>query len=207
MNLIKKSGINLVKGSTISLEKKGRPITKVMVGINWGSIEQKLWGLTLQRTPVDLDSSVVMIGNHSLIDNVYYRKLRSSDGAVSHSGDDRAGDTYGDDGSDNETITVDMKLLNPMVDQVVFYLNSFKQQDFATIPYAKIRIIDATDSTQLEELASFNVATDKTFKGYVSMVMGKFSRTNAGWEFKTVGEPIKAKNIGECVRDICDTYA
>jgi tellurium resistance protein TerZ len=207
MNLIKKSGINLTKGSTISLEKKGRAITQVMVGINWGSIPKQIWGITYTQAAVDLDSSVAMVGKgKTLIDNVYYRKLRSTDGAVVHSGDDRHGDTDGDDGSDNETIRVNMKALNPDVDQIVFYLNSFENQDFATIPYAKIRIIDATDPNNLEELATFNVATDITFKGYVSMVMGKFVRTNSGWDFKTVGEPIRAKNINECVRDICSEY-
>jgi tellurium resistance protein TerZ len=147
-----------------------------------------------------------MVSQKKLIDNVYYRKLRSNDGAVKHSGDDRVGDQYGDDGTDNETIHVNLRTLNPEVDQVVFYLNSFEQQDFETIPYAKIRIIDATDPDALEELATFNVATDKTFRGYVSMVLGKFVRTASGWEFRSVGEPIHARNINECVRDICAAY-
>jgi tellurium resistance protein TerZ len=206
MNFVKKSGINLKKGSSISLEKKGRTISRVMVGINWGTIKHQLFGLTLGSSAVDLDSSVAVISERRVIDNVYYRKLRSNDGAVLHSGDDRVGDRYGDDGADNETIHVDFKTLNPAVDQVVFYLNSFENQDFETIPYAKIRVIDATDPHDLEELATFNLATDKTFKGYVSMVLGKFVRTNSGWDFKTVGEPIRARNINECIRDIATAY-
>jgi tellurium resistance protein TerZ len=206
VTLIKKSGINLTKGSTISLEKKGKVITNVMVGINWGSIKQQLFGFTIGNTAVDLDSSVATISGKRLIDNVYYRKLRSDDGAIRHSGDDRVGDKNGDDGSDNETIHVNLRTLRPDVDQVIFYLNSFQQQDFETIPYAKIRVIDASDPHNLEELATFNVATDKTFKGYVSMVLGKFVRNNSGWDFKAVGEPIGAKNIAECVQDICRQY-
>lgn len=206
MNLIKKSGINLAKGSSISLEKKGRVLSQVMVGINWGTIRHQLWGITFSSTAVDLDSSVAMVSGKRVIDNVYYKKLRSTDGAIRHSGDDRVGDRYGDDGSDNETIHVNLRTLNPEVDQVVFYLNSFEQQDFETIPYAKIRIIDSTNPSDLEELATFNVATDKTFKGYVSMVLGKLVRTNSGWDFKSVGEPIRARNIPECIRDISAAY-
>lgn len=206
MNSIKKSGINLTKGSTISLEKKGRPITHVLVGINWGSIDREFLGIRFGQTAVDLDSSVAMFSQKELLDNVYYRKLRSTDGAVVHSGDDRFGDVDGDDGCDNETIRVNMKMLNPDIDQIVFYLNSFERQDFAIIPYAKIRIIDATDPSRLEELATFNVATDKTFKGFVSMVMGKFIRTHAGWDFKAVGDPIKARTISECLQDITVAY-
>jgi tellurium resistance protein TerZ len=206
MNLIKKSGINLTKGSSISLEKKGRAISQVMVGINWGTIQRQLWGITYYSSAVDLDSSVAMISDRKLVDNVYYKKLKSSCGAVRHSGDDRVGDAGGDDGRDNETIFVDLRKINPIVDQVVFYLNSFEQQDFASIPYAKIRVIDATNPNDLEELATFNVATDRSYKGYVSMVLGKFVRTNSGWEFKSVGDPIDARDIAGCVKEICAVY-
>ncbi len=206
MNLIKKSGINLKKGSSISLEKKGRAISQIRVGINWGVIKHQLWGITYNTTAVDLDSSVAMFSNKKLVDNVYYRKLKSSDGAVCHSGDDRVGDRYGDDGADNETIHVNLRMMDASVDQVVFYLNSYAQQDFETIPYANISIIDATDPNNLEELASFKVSMDKTFKGYVSMVLGKFVQTNSGWNFISVGEPIKARNIKECIHDICAQY-
>lgn len=206
MNLIKRSGINLTKGSSISLEKRGRAISQIRVGINWGSIKHQLWGITYNTTAVDLDSSVALFSDKKLVDNVYFRKLVSSDGSVRHSGDDRVGDRNGDDGQDNETIHVNLRLLDPTVDQIVFYLNSYAQQDFETIPYANISIVDATDAYGLEELASFKVSMDKTFKGYVSLVMGKFIRTNSGWEFKSVGEPIKARNIKECIQDISLQY-
>lgn len=202
MNLVKKSGINLAKGSSISLEKKGRAIQQVQVGINWGSIQNQFLGVTYSTTAVDLDSSVAMFSNRKLFDNVYFRKLVSSDGAVRHSGDDRIGDRNGDDGRDNETISVNLQALDPSVDQVVFYLNSYEQQDFETIPYANIRVIDATHPLALEELAGFRVSMDKTFKGFVSMVLGKFVRTSSGWDFQSVGEPIRARNIKECIEDI-----
>lgn len=206
MNLIKRSGINLKKGSSISLEKKGRAIAKVRVGINWGVIKHQLWGITYNTTAVDLDSSVAMFSRRQLVDNVYYRKLVSSDGAVRHSGDDRVGDRWGDDGADNETIHVNLRAMDQSIDQVVFYLNSYEQQDFETIPYANISIVDSTDTHALEELATFRVSMDKTFKGYVSMVLGKLVQTNAGWDFQSVGEPIGAKNIRECINDIRAQY-
>lgn len=206
MNLIKKSGINLKKGSSISLEKKGRAISRVKVGINWGVIKHQLWGITYHTTAVDLDSSVVMFSNKNVVDNVYYNKLVSNDKSVRHSGDDRVGDRDGDDRTDNETIHVDLRTLDPSIDQVVFYLNSYEQQDFETIPYATISIVDTTTEHAQEELASFQVAIDKTFKGYVSMVLGKLVQTNSGWNFHTVGEPIRARNIKECIRDISREY-
>lgn len=75
MNLIKRNGISLVKGSSISLEKKGRAISQVKVGINWGSIKNQFFGITFNTTAVDLDSSVALFSKKQLVDNVYYHKL------------------------------------------------------------------------------------------------------------------------------------
>src|ERR1700748_979601 len=100
--------INLEKGQKISLEKKdGSKLKNVCVGINWGAIEKK--GLfSTKKEAVDLDASCALYNeNKQLLDVVYFRNLRSKDGAVQHSGDDLTGDIDGDDGLDNEVITVD----------------------------------------------------------------------------------------------------
>ncbi len=47
----------------------------------------------------------------------------------------------GDDGRDNETIHVNLPLLDPAIDQNCFYLNLYAQQDFETIPYANISTV------------------------------------------------------------------
>ena len=51
----------------------------------------------------------------------WFRHLASNDGAIKHGGDDRTGDTDGDDGLDNEVITVDLTKLNPKTDQIALY--------------------------------------------------------------------------------------
>jgi stress response protein SCP2 len=51
---------------------------------------------------------------------------------TSISGDDLTGDIGGDDALDNKIISVHLDRLDPQADQVVFVLNSFKGQDFAT---------------------------------------------------------------------------
>lgn len=42
------------------------------------------------------------------------------------------------------TVYVNFQTLDSRVDQVVFYLNSYEQQDFETIPYANIRVMQQT---------------------------------------------------------------
>ena len=73
-------------------------------------------------------------------------KLQSSDGALRHTGDDLKGDVGGDDGLDNEIITVDLSRISPNVSQIFFFLNNVGKEDFAQIPYSKIRMYEGTPS-------------------------------------------------------------
>src|SRR4030095_5534735 len=102
----------------------------ICVGINWGAIEKKgLFGT--KKEPVDLDGSCcVYDSNKNLLDTVSFQKLKSSCMAIIHSGDDLTGDLNGDDGLDNEVITLDFGRLNPSAHHVAFFINSFRGQDF-----------------------------------------------------------------------------
>ncbi len=57
---------------------------------------------------------------------IYFGNLRSRNGSVKHSGDDLTGDVNGDDGLDNEVITVDFSQLEPNVEHVAMVLNSYR---------------------------------------------------------------------------------
>lgn len=208
IKLDKKTGINLKKGSSISLEKKGTPLEKVCIGLNWGMIKTKmLFGLVSSSDSVDLDGSVSLFdegGNE--LDMVYFRKLRSDDGAITHSGDDRSGDVGGDDGLDNEIIEINLKRVSPRATKIFFYLNSYKKQDFADIPYSKIRIFEGDKRHVSEVLATFNLSAEPAYAGHVSMIMGMLERTDAGWKFHSIGEPIAAEDIDATVSHIQSKY-
>jgi tellurium resistance protein TerZ len=189
IELNKKTGINLSKGTKISLEKAGKTLEKIQIGLNWGKIKTSaLWGLIASETSVDLDGSVAVFDeNNNILEIIYYGRKYSQDGAVRHSGDDLVGDSVNDD-IDNEVIEVNLKKLAPNAQTLFFFLTSYKKQDFATIPYANIRIFDLT--TQQEILATYNVASESNFAGYIAMVMGKVVRVGNGWQFTAIGEPL-----------------
>ncbi len=125
--------IRLEKGQRINLEKSnGSKLTDFCVGCNWGAIVSGGFlgfGKTVQD--VDLDLSCVMVdANGNLVDHIYsplYKheflarygmppgKIDSNERALHHSGDDLKGDQAGDDGLDNEIITVDLNRVNPNV--------------------------------------------------------------------------------------------
>ena len=208
ISLNKKTGINLKKGSSISLEKQGKLLEKVCIGLNWGAIQKKaLFGLVKTAHSVDLDGSVTLFdkdGND--LDTVYYSKLKSNDGAINHSGDDVRGDAGGDDGIDNEIIEINLTKVAPEVEQIVFYLNSYNGQDFGDIPYSKIRIFEGNRHKVDDVFATFNLSADASFAGNVSMVMGKLIRTRSNWKFEAIGDAIPTKKIQDTIPYIKDNY-
>ncbi|MBZ4041418.1 TerD family protein [Flavobacterium hibisci] len=192
--------INLEKGQRINLEKSnGTKLQNICVGVNWGAIEKKGFFGT-KKEAVDLDASCAVYDdkkNH--IDSVNFRKLISNDRAIKHSGDDLTGDLNGDDGLDNEVITLDFSQLTPAANHVAFFINSFRGQDFKDIPFASIRIYEGTPTKVTQEFARFDIANDATFAGNVSMVLGVFYKRNDEWKFSAVGVPTNDKKLEQTI--------
>ena len=201
--------INLQKGQRVNLEKSnGSKLQSICVGINWGAIEKKgLFGIGKTKEAVDLDASCILYDDSKkVLDIIYFGNLRSKESAVLHSGDDLTGDMGGDDGLDNEVITVHLPMLNPQVGFVAFVLNSFKGQDFGTIPFASIRIYEGTPKRVNEVFATYDIANGTGFAGHVSMVLGVFYKKNGDWKFNAIGEPTKDKKLEETINTVTNKY-
>lgn len=199
--------INLQKGQRINLEKSnGSKLQNICVGVNWGAIEKKsLFGTS--KEAVDLDASCVLYDDaKNVIDVVYFGSLKSKDGAIKHSGDDLTGDMAGDDGLDNEIITMDFTKLNANVSYVAFVLNSFRGHDFGTIPFASIRIYEGTPKRVNEIFATYDIVKGEGFAGHVSMVLGVFYKKNNEWKFNAIGEPTKDKKLEETIATVTQKY-
>jgi tellurium resistance protein TerZ len=222
--------INLTKGQRIDLTKKsdngvsGGALTKFCIGVNWGAIEKTVtqevteggffgFGGTkkriqkIEKEAVDLDASCVLLNtNNDIIDIVYYGQLKSKDTSIIHSGDDLEGDMDGDDGLDNEVISVDLTKIDARVDKIVFFLNSYKKQDFADVPFASIRLYEGTPEKVDRVFAGYDIATDSTFKGFISMIMGKLYKRNGEWKFNAIGEPTRDKDLNETLITITKKF-
>ena len=144
--------------------------------------------------------------NKVVLDTISFKKLSSTDGAIRHSGDDTTGDMDGDDGLDNEVITVDLGRLNPKAQSLGFFINSFRGQDFKDIPFASIRIYEGTPKNVQEVFAKYDVANDPTFAGSVSMVLGVFYKRNNDWKFSAIGAPTKDRTLEQTVVTIQQNY-
>ncbi|NOQ34378.1 MAG: TerD family protein [Methylococcaceae bacterium] len=199
--------ISLAKGQRISLEKGGKGLEKMCVGVNWGAIEKKSLFGKIKKEAVDLDASVGLFSeNKQLIDTVYFGQLGSKCGSIRHSGDDLTGDIDGDDGLDNEVIVVDLTRIPKTVSQVVFVLNSFQGQDFAAIPTASIRIYEGTPDRVDDIIATFDIANDATFAGKVSMIMGKLYRHGDSWKFTSIGDSTPDRKLEQTLQTVSAKY-
>lgn len=222
--------INLTKGQKIDLRKTtGEKLTNFCVGVNWGAIEtikKGLFGSKKIIEDVDLDLSCVLTdGQGNLVDYIYspdyngflqknnlpLGKLSTSDGALRHSGDDRKGDTGGDDGLDNEIITVDLTRINSSIEKIFFFINIYLSPgqtfDFSRIPYAKIRMYEGT-STRVDKVhSSFDIATDSSYVNKRALIMGKLYKRNDEWKFDAIGEPTEDKIFLQTLQNILNKHA
>lgn len=222
--------INLSKGQKIDLRKStGEQLTNFCVGVNWGAIEtikSGFFGKKKVIEDVDLDLSCIMMDTSGqLVDWIYspeyngflqqnnfpLGKLSSKDGALRHSGDDRQGDVGGDDGLDNEIITVDLSRVDISVDKIFFFLNIYLNQgqnfDFSHIPFAKIRMYEGTPSRVNSVHAEYDIVTDGSYSGKGALIMGKLYRRNAEWKFDAIGDPSEDKMFLQTITRITNSYA
>lgn len=217
--------IRLEKGHRINLDKKdGSKLTEFCVGCNWGAIVSGgFLGLGKSVRDVDLDLSCVMVdANGNLVDHIYsplYKheflarygmppgKTDSREYALHHSGDDMKGDQAGDDGLDNEIITVNLNRISADVSQIFFFLNNCGKEDFSQIPYASIRMYEGTPQRVKEVFASYDVAAEPQYRGMAALVMGKLYRRNGEWKFAAIGDAYPDTNLCETIRRIVSNYA
>lgn len=181
-------GINLQKGQRISLEKEaGRSLSRIFMGLGWGKkkvVTKGFLGLGggEKEVEVDLDASCLLFDKAGeLVDQVWFRQLRSQCGSVVHSGDDRSGGGSAD--VENERITIDLKKVPAPVQTLVFTVNSFTGEGFEGIPNAFCRVVD--DVTQAE-IARFNLSLEGG--NYTGLVMSKLYRHNGEWRMQAMGD-------------------
>jgi len=200
--------INLQKGQRINLTKEnGTTLTQACVGINWGAIEKKGFFGGVTKEAVDLDGSCILYdSNKNSTEVIYFGNLKSKNGSVRHSGDDLTGDVNGNNGLDNEVITVDFSSLDSNVEYVAMVLNSYRGQDFGSIPFASIRIFEGSPTQVKDVFAKYDIANDASFKGHVSMVMGVFYKRNNEWKFNAIGDPTSDKKLQETIETVKQKY-
>lgn len=175
--------VNLQKGQKISLEKEaGGALSRVTMGLGWDVAKSGGFfgfGFGAKSEAVDLDASVVMFDDANRpIDVVWFRQLKSRDGSITHTGDNRTGAGDGDD----EQIIVDLRTVPAGVKSLVFTVNSFTGQNFSTVQNAFCRLFDTNSG---KEIARYDLSVQGS---HTAQIMAKLYRHNGEWKMHAIGE-------------------
>ena len=165
----------------ISLEKGQRieiGLSKVSVGLGWKPSEQP-------GVDFDLDASAFMLGANKHLPKdeffVFYNNQKSPDGAVESSGDDLEGGE-----GDCETLSVELPLVDPQVQEIIFTATIYKaeerKQNFGQVRDSYIRIYNTITD---EEIARYDL--DEDFSIETSVEFGRLYRRNGEWKFEAMG--------------------
>ncbi|MGN7478731.1 TerD family protein [Solibacillus silvestris] len=198
--------INLQKGQRIDLTKGNAGLNKIFVGLGWDPVQAKpsgggllksLFGGSSTGPQIDCDASVLMLKNGKIVANsdvIYFGNLKSSTGAVVHSGDNLTGDGDGDD----EQIVIELKSVPADYDRLVFFVNIYdaekRNQHFGMIQNAFIRIVNGSTN---QELLKYNLTDD--YSGQTTLITGEIYRHENEWKFAAIGTGTQDKSIREVI--------
>lgn len=172
--------ISLQKGGNLSLTKTDPSLVKVLIGLGWNP-------RPTDGAAFDLDASAFLLATtgkvRSEADFIFYNQLKSADGSVEHTGDNRTGEGDGDD----EAIKVDLSRVPADVDKIAVTVTihdaEVRKQSFGQVGGAFIRIVnDATGN----EIVRYDLQED--YSTETAMIFGELYRHNGEWKFRAVGQ-------------------
>ena len=175
--------ISLQKGGNVNLSKEAPGLSKLTVGLGWDV-------RATDGAAFDIDSSAFLLkvdGKvRSDLDFIFYNNLKSSDGSIQHSGDNRTGDGDGDD----ETVKVDLSKIPADVDRIAVCVTIHdadnRRQNFGQVQKAFVRCVNSASGT---EVARYDLSEDSSTE--TAMVFGELYRNGADWKFRAVGQGFK----------------
>lgn len=172
--------VSLSKGGNVSLSKSDPSMKNVLVGLGWDV-------RTTDGQDFDLDASAFLLSETGKVrsdsDFIFYNNLKSADGSVTHTGDNRTGEGDGDD----ESLIVKLDMIPANVAKIVFVVTihdaQMRRQSFGQVSGAFIRLVN--NDSQLE-VARYDLTEDASSE--TAMLFGELYRHNGEWKFRAVGQ-------------------
>ncbi|QXG40173.1 TerD family protein [Pseudomonas viridiflava] len=172
--------LTLQKGGNLSLSKTDPTLTNVLIGLGWDP-------RATDGQDFDLDASAFLLGANGKVrseaDFIFYNQLKSADGSVEHTGDNRTGAGYGDD----EVVKVDLARVPADVDKIVFVVTiheaDARKQNFGQVGGSFIRVVNEKSSA---EVVRYDLAEDASTE--TAMVFAELYRNAGEWKFRAIGQ-------------------
>lgn len=172
--------ISLTKGGNVNLSKEAPTLTQMSIGLGWNP-------RATDGQAFDLDAVAYLLNDAGKVrsdqDFIFFNNLKSSDGSVEHTGDNRTGEGDGDD----EVINVDLTKVPSDVTKIAFcaviYEGESRKQNFGQVANAYIRIVNAQGGS---EVARYDLSEDSSTE--TAMIFGELYKNNNEWKFRAVGQ-------------------
>ena len=172
--------LSLSKGGNLSLTKEAPGMTKVLVGLGWDA-------RSTDGQDFDLDASAFLLKADGKVradsDFIFYNQLKSTDGSVEHTGDNRTGEGDGDD----EAIKIDLSKVPADVDKIAITVTiheaDARRQNFGQVRNAFIRLVNQDNNN---EVVRYDLAEDASTE--TAMIFAELYRNGAEWKFRAVGQ-------------------
>ena len=172
--------ISLNKGGNLSLSKTDPTLARILIGLGWDERATDGASFDLDASAFLLTASGRVRGDH---DFIFYNQLKSQDGSVEHTGDNRSGQGDGDD----ESLVVDLSKVSPEIEKIAITVTihdaQSRGQNFGQIANAFIRVVNQDSGI---EIVRFDLAED--YSTETAMVFGEVYRHNGEWKFRAVGQ-------------------
>ena len=172
--------LSLSKGGNLSLSKEAPGMTKVLVGLGWDA-------RSTDGQDFDLDASAFLLKADGKVraasDFSFYNQLKSTDGSVEHTGDNRTGEGDGDD----EAIKIDLSKVPAEIDKIAITVTiheaDARKQNFGQVRNAFIRLVNQDNNN---EVVRYDLAEDASTE--TAMIFAELYRNGAEWKFRAVGQ-------------------
>ncbi|GGS37297.1 TerD family protein [Deinococcus knuensis] len=172
--------VSLSKGGNVSLSKEAPGLSAITIGLGWDP-------RATDGQQFDLDGSVFLLNASGKVrsdsDFIFYNNKTSSDGSVTHAGDNTTGQGDGDD----ETVDVTLTGVPADVDRIAVCVTiheaDTRGQNFGQVSKAYIRIMNKAGGA---EIARYDLSEDASTD--TAMIFGEVYRNGADWKFRAVGQ-------------------
>ncbi|GAA4019233.1 TerD family protein [Deinococcus rubellus] len=184
--------ITLAKGGNLSLSKEDPNLTQAILGLGWDV-------RSTDGQDFDLDASAFLLNASGKVradsDFIFYNQMRSTDGSVQHTGDNRTGAGEGDD----EQIKIDLSKVPADIQTVSFTVTihdaEARRQSFGQVRNAFIRLVNEKSNN---EIVRFDLGED--FSTETAVIFAEIYRNAGEWKFRAVGQGF-AGGLGALARN------
>ncbi len=175
-------GVNLAKGQRVSLDKN---MNMALIGLGWDTNRYD------GGKDFDLDASAFLLNADGKVrkdeDFIFYGNLKSSDGSVTHTGDNLTGEGDGDD----EVLIIDFSKVPADIQKiaitVTIYDAQVRGQNFGQVSNAYVRVARMANENDMvgTEVLKFDLAEE--FSVETALVVCEIYKNNGEWKFNAVG--------------------